>query len=116
MLTQPPDISLVSGQTGTVDSGLLSGADTDCLTVLYIAYRIGLCIFQRNQRNQKVSSICLRNFLVVCYNIGKHSIIDFQEIVTLFKGNTEYLFPFQICRAISRINLNDIVGTLSLGL
>ena len=39
-LSQPPVICLLSCKTGTVDTGLLSGSDSDCLSVFYIAYRI----------------------------------------------------------------------------
>ena len=44
-LTQPPVICFLSCQTGTVDSGLLSGSDTDGLSVFYVADRVGLGIF-----------------------------------------------------------------------
>ena len=39
-LTEIPVICLLSGKSCTMYTGLLSGTDTDCLSVLYIAYRI----------------------------------------------------------------------------
>ena len=36
--------------------------------------------------------------------------------MSLFKGNAKYLLPFQFCRTVCRINLNDIISTLPLGL
>ena len=44
-LTKELVVSLLSGQSGTVNTGLLTGADTDGLSVLYIADRVGLRIF-----------------------------------------------------------------------
>lgn len=44
-LAKIPVIRLTSGQTGTMNSGLLSGADTDRLTAFGKAYGIGLSIF-----------------------------------------------------------------------
>ena len=42
---------LATGQTCAVDSGLLTGTYTDCLSVNGIAYRVGLCVLQGDQRN-----------------------------------------------------------------
>ena len=44
-LTQEPVVSLAAGKSGTVDTGLLTGTDTDGLTVLYVANRVGLGVF-----------------------------------------------------------------------
>ena len=40
MLAQPPNISLVASQTGTVDTALLTSTDTDGLAVLDVADRV----------------------------------------------------------------------------
>ena len=40
MLAQPPDVSLVTCQTCTVDTALLTSTDTDSLTVLDVADRV----------------------------------------------------------------------------
>ena len=39
-LTEIPVICLLSGKSCTMYTGLLSGTDTDCLSVLHIAYRV----------------------------------------------------------------------------
>ena len=49
MLTQIPDVCLIACQSGAVDSGLLTCADTDGLTVFDVADRVGLGVFQCNQ-------------------------------------------------------------------
>lgn len=46
VLAQEPNIRFVAGKTCAVNSGLLPGADTDCLTVFYITDGVGLGIFQ----------------------------------------------------------------------
>ncbi len=38
VLAQPPDVSLVAGETCAVDAALLSGTGAECLPVLYEAY------------------------------------------------------------------------------
>ena len=98
-----------------MDTGLLSCANTDCLTILDIAYGVGLGIFQRNQRDQQVSLILFRNLLVVGDYIGQHLFVDLEEVVTLFKCNTEHLFPLQVCRTVCRVDLDDVISTLALG-
>ena len=45
VLTEPPDIGLITGQTGAVDAGLLTGADTDGHAVFYVADGVGLGVF-----------------------------------------------------------------------
>ena len=37
VLAQPPDVGLVTSQTGTVDAALLTSTDTDGLSVLHVA-------------------------------------------------------------------------------
>ena len=115
MLPQPPDICLVPSQSGAVDSGLLSSTDTDCLTILDIADRIRLGIFQGNQRNQQVMLLVFRQVLVLCYDVFQHAFINFQVISALFKGYAKYLFPFQCGWFIGRVNLNDVISALPLG-
>ena len=44
-LTQIPVVSLLSCQSGTMDTRLLSCTDTDSLSALYVANRVGLGIF-----------------------------------------------------------------------
>ena len=49
MLSEPPDVCLVSCKSGAVDPGLLSCADTDALAVLYVADRVALCVLECNE-------------------------------------------------------------------
>ena len=41
-LSQQPVVSFLASQSCAVDSGLLSCTDTDGLTALYVAHRVGL--------------------------------------------------------------------------
>ena len=59
VMPEPPVINLLSSQSGTMDSRLLTGPDSDNLTILRIAYRIGLGVFKSNGREDQVSnSLC----------------------------------------------------------
>ena len=60
MLAQPPDVGLVASQTSAVDAALLSGSDTDGLSVLDVADGVGLRVFQRDERNDEVAACVLR--------------------------------------------------------
>ena len=68
-LAQPPFVSLATSQTSTVDTALLTGTDTDSLSVLHIAYRVTLCIFQCDERYDEVTLSICREILVLCRNI-----------------------------------------------
>ena len=45
VLTKPPDVGLVASQTGAMDTALLTGTNTDGLTILNIAHAIALGVF-----------------------------------------------------------------------
>ena len=55
MLSEPPVVGFVGGESGAVNPGLLSGADADHLAVLRQADRVALSVFQRDQRHENVS-------------------------------------------------------------
>ena len=92
-----------------MNAGLLACTDTDGLTIYRKANRIGLRIFQRDQRHQKIALGGFRQGLIFRY--------DFVEtfggkacIVTLLrKTNAEYFLGFCNGRLIGRIDLNNIV-------
>ena len=92
-----------------MNPGLLSGTNSNCLSIFYEAYRIGLCIFQCDQCDRKVDLCRFRNFFVVCDYIGKQLIIDLELISALFKCNTKYLLVLDRSRYIIRIDLDHII-------
>ena len=55
-LPHPPCVGLAASQTGAVDTALLSGADTDGLTILDVAYRVALGIFQGDEGDDQVTA------------------------------------------------------------
>ena len=70
MLAQMPYISLVASQTGAVHTGLLTGTDADGLSVLGVAYGVGLSVFQGDEGNKEISLRCLCEGLVGSRNVG----------------------------------------------
>ena len=108
-LAQPPVVCFLSGQTGTVYTGLLSGAYTDGLSVFYETYRVRLGVFEDDQRNLHISLCLFGQFFVICHQIGNQFIINCQFLSSLFKSNTKHFFMFQWSRYIIRINLNHII-------
>ena len=49
ILTQPPDVGLVTSQAGTVDTTLLTGSDANSLTVLNVAYAVALGVLKSDE-------------------------------------------------------------------
>ena len=109
MLTQMPDIRLIACQPCTVDSGLLSRANTDSLSVLREAYGIGLRIFQRNQRDNQVTLCIFRQFLVFCYNIIQQRVVNLEIVPSLLECYAVNLFFLLFLRHIVRVNLYNII-------
>ena len=115
MLAQPPDISLVASQTGTVDTALLSCTNTDSLSVLHVAYRVTLCVLQGDEGDNQVALSLWRECLVLGRHILEKCIVVELDLVTsLLEGDAEYLLTLNRLRHIGRINLDDVVGALTL--
>ena len=96
--------------------GLLSRADADGLSAFYIAYGVGLCVFQGDEGNHQVNLGRIRKLPVLRDNILQKVPVDLQVVMSLLKGDAEYLLALQGLRLIVRINLDDIVITVFLGL
>ena len=73
-----------------MDTGLLSGTDTDSLTILDIAYGIGLGILQSDQCDLHIDQGTLRDLLVHSHDIGQQITVDVQFVTTLLKGDAVY--------------------------
>ena len=115
MLAQPPDISLVSCQTGTVDTTLLTSTDTDGLSVLDIADRVTLCIFQGDECNDQVALGISGEHLVLSGDVLEQcGVIQFDLITSLLEGDAEHLLALHGLRNIVGVDLNHIIGSLAL--
>lgn len=55
MVSEPPVVGLVSGQTGTVDTRLLTGTKTDDGSVESVAYRVGLGVLEGKRGDNEIS-------------------------------------------------------------
>ena len=108
-LAKEPVVCLLSCQAGTVYAGLLSGTDSDGLSIFDIADGVGLCIFQDDQSYFHIDQSLLWNFLILSYNIGKKFIVNIQFIAALFKGDSIDLLFLDRSRYVIRIDLNDII-------
>ena len=115
MLSQVPDVCFVTSQSCAVDSGLLTSANADRLTVFCEAYRVGLCIFQSDQRDDQVAFCFFRQFFVFCYDVFQQSFVDFEVVSALFECDTEYLFYFLYFRNVVGVDFYDIVVAVSFG-
>ena len=69
MLTQIPVVSFLPGETGAVNTALLSCADSDRLPVLDVADGVGLGVFERDKRNDHVDLCLFRQIFIFGDNI-----------------------------------------------
>ena len=115
MLTQVPDVGLVACESCTVDAALLSCTDTDGLTVLDVAHRVRLGIFERDKSNHEVATSCIRNLLIGSRDVLEKSIVVKIDLVaSLFKGNTEDHLALYWSWLVFRIDLDYAISTLAL--
>ena len=96
-----------------MNTGLLSCADTDCLSVFDKADRIGLCVLQRDQRNFQIADRLCRQFPVLCYDVGKQFIVDRKFLTSLLECDAVNLLALKRCRTIVLVHLNyDVIPVL----
>ena len=100
MLSEPPDISLVSCKSCAVDPGLLSGADTNALTVLYVADGVALSVLESDEGDEKIFLLVIRNILVDCYNVLEKSLVDIKLVSSLLECYAEDLLALDRIRLI----------------
>ena len=113
MLSEPPDIGFVSCKPCAVDSRLLSCSDTDSLTVLDIAYAVGLRVLQSDKRDKQIVLFVLRDILVFGYDIGQQLVVYVKLVSALFKRNAENLLSLDRVRNIIFIDFDDVICSLS---
>ena len=99
-----------------MNSRLLTCTDTDSLSIAYISHGVGLCVFQSNHSDCEVINCALRNVLVLCGTICEKLIVDNKLVSSLLKGNSVNLLALNGGGSIVRINLDDIICALALGL
>ena len=90
-------------------TGLLTCAYADCLTVFYKAYRIGLGVFQDDQRNLQIPFCLFRQVLILCNQIGDQRIVNGKLLTSLLKRNAENFLVLQRRRTVIRIDLDHVV-------
>ena len=83
-----PDIRFVACPSGAMDTGLLASAYADYLSTLGVANRVGLGVFEGNQRNHQVDFGLFRQIFILGHHVPEHFAVDFQIIAALLKGHT----------------------------
>ena len=116
MLTQKPSICFSTCQTCAVNTGLLSGTYTDGLSVNGIANRVGLRIFESDERDDEITHSTFGEIFVFGYDIRKQLTVDFKVVSALLKGDAKHLLGFLNGRNVVGIDLYDVVASLSLAL
>ena len=113
-LAEEPVICLLACEACAVDSGLLACANADCLSVVCVAYGVGLCILKSDKCDDKVALSSFCEFLVICNYVGKKLLIDSEVVSSLLECDTEHVLCLLFSGNVVGIDLNDIVVTLLL--
>ena len=114
MLAQPPDVGLLTSQTGAVDAALLTSTDTDGLTVLHVAYRVRLCVLQGDEGNNQVATCLFGECLVSRgYVLEERGVVQLYLVASLLEGDAKDLLAFDGRGLVRRVNLDDVVGALA---
>ncbi len=116
VLTQEPGIGLTAGKTCAMDSRLLTGADADGLTVISIANGIRLRVFKSDKSDDEIARGSLREFFVFGDDIRQQSVVDLELVSSLLEGDAVDLLALDRVGLEARVDLNNIVCTLALGL
>ena len=115
MLTQPPNVGLLTGEARAVDAALLSGTDTDGLPVLDVADAVALRVLERDEGDDQVTTLVLGEVLGHGGDVGKErGIVEADLIAALFEGDAEHLLALDGLGAVGRIDLDDVVRALPL--
>ena len=114
-LPHPPCVGLAASQTGAVDTALLSGADTDGLSVLDIAYRVALGIFEGDEGDDQVTASLIGEGLVLGRDVLKESgVVEAYLVASLLEGDTKDLLALDGRGLVVGVYLYHVVGTLAL--
>ena len=115
-LTQVPVVSLCSGKACAVDSGLLTGADSDSLTAACVCNGVGLGVLQRDERDRQVVLCALGEILGFRRDIREQLVIDNKLVATLLEGDSVDLLALDLRRNVVRVDLDYVVVALLLAL
>ena len=96
-----------------MDSGLLTCADTDGLTVFDVADRVGLGVFECNQADEQVDLCIFRQLFVLRNDVLEQVCVNLQIVSALLEGDTEHILVLDWLRNISRVDLDDVVGAFA---
>ncbi len=116
MLAQPPDVRLVARQAGAVDAALLARADADALAAPGVADRIGLGVFESDQRDHKVALRVVGQGFAVGDDVLEKGVVDLELVAPLLKGDPEDVLVLDRRGGVIRIDSDDVVAALALGL
>ena len=73
-----------------------------------------MSVFQHDKRNQQIACSGLRDILIYSRTIYQQIGGDFSLIAVLLKGNAKNLLAFGQLRLVSRVDLDDVIGALTL--
>ena len=97
-----------------MDPRLLPGADADRLPVHRVADRIGLRVFQRDERNDEIADRGFRQILVFRDDVLEERRVDFAVVSLLLEGHAKHLLPLERLRNVGGIDLDHVVRAVPL--
>ena len=115
VLSEVPVVRLVAGESGAVDSRLLTRAHADCLTVLNVADGIGLGVFQSNEGDDEVVLCRFGEVFVLGDDVAHHFVVNDKLVSALLEGHAVNLLALDLGGLVILVHFDDAIGSLALG-
>lgn len=100
-----PVVSLITGQTSAVNTGLLTSTNTDNLTVASIAYGVTLGVFQGNGGHDQITNGTLGQCAGLGDGVFEQGGIDSSIVALLFELQAEQCLAFDWVWLVGGVNL-----------
>jgi hypothetical protein len=123
-MTEPPEIGLVSGETGTVDPRLLTCSNPNNLPILGVTHRVGLCVLEGNcghdqvtdggfwkLKGQRITELIFK-FVICKPKQLKIHLTSFLLVTTFAKTELVIAASFLFC---SKLSPKSVLTSMSLG-
>lgn len=112
MESHPPVVGLVTGKSGTVNSGLLSSTETNDLSVVGVAHRVALSVLESDGGDGKVTSSALGEGSSVLGGDDGVEVLggDLNIVTVLLEVDTVDSAGLSSGRVVLRVDLKDEVS------
>ena len=115
VLSEPPYISLVSGETRAVYAALLAGADAYCLSVFDVAHGVALRVFKGDEGNDEVPACFVGECFVFCGDVlEERRVVEVYLVAPLFECHSEHLLALYLLGYVVGVDFYHVIRAFAL--